>query len=763
MRRALTFQTRRARFSLECVTGFTAGVEAIRRRAHDVCLLDSRLDGESGLKLVAEANSGGVEAAMIVLANSPNEVDSLHASEDGVSDWLLKSDVSADLVSRVIMHAIERKSFGRAQDAARAALQKTENRFRLLLDSTGEGIYGLGLDGVCTFVNPAALRMLGHQHESDLIGKPIHDIAHHSFKDGRRYPQSECAIIQAYVRGDGAHVSDEVFWRADGTSFPVEYWSYPIREGDTVVGAVVTFLDISDRLRTQVTLARSESRFRTIVEASFDAIVIHENDIIVETNRGFSGLFACESDEIIGRSVLDFIADESLELVRHRIAEGTEGKYDLIGKRSDGRTVFLEAMSRTHTVNGAKERITGLRDVTEKRRIEARLRQGQRMEAMGRLAGGVAHDFNNLLTVIASCTGFLTEGLAPNDPRHGELREIDRAAAAAAALTRQLLAFSRQQPIAPQLVRLDEAVANSTALLGRLIGAQVALETTLRDSSTVRIDPCQLDQVLMNLAVNARDAMPAGGVLHIETAPAEKDDLPHGAASCDVVASTQYVRLSVTDTGTGIDESTQARVFEPFFTTKTPGEGTGLGLATVYGIVKQNGGFIRLKSERGRGSTFDLFLPRVEDAPTAARATPPRLRSSMETGTDLAGTETILLVEDDPAVRAVVWASLVRYGYHVLEAASGAEALDIATKVTVPIDLLLTDIMMPGVNGREVAERMTAIQPKTKVLFVSGYVGEVLAGCDTAGARAEHLQKPFSATTLVRKVREILDTQASIG
>lgn len=515
LRRALTFQTRSTRFSLECVRGFSAGMEAIRRRVHDVCLLDSRLDEESGLKLVGEAQKSGVEAAMIVLAGSPNEANAFHAADLGVSDWLVKTDLSADLVSRVILHAVERRSFGRAQNETRAALMKTENRFRLLLDSTGEGIYGLGMDGACTFVNPAALRMFGYERESELIGKQIHDIGHHSFKDGRCYPQADCPIVRAYERGDGVRVSDEVFWRADGTSFPVEYWSYPIREGDAVVGAVVTFVDISERLRTQATLARSESRFRSIVDASFDAIVIHENGVIVEANRGFSRLFACESEVVIGRSALDFVADESLELVKDRIVRGAEGKYDLVGKRADGGLVFLEAMGRAHEVNGSRERITALRDVTEKRQIENRLRQGQRLEAMGRLAGGVAHDFNNLLTVITSCTEFLAEGLAPNDPRHGELGEIDRAAAAAAALTRQLLAFSRQQPITPQRVRLDEAVLNAMTLIARLNGANVKLRTVLRDSSFILIDSGQLDQVLMNLAVNARDAMPTGGCAHL--------------------------------------------------------------------------------------------------------------------------------------------------------------------------------------------------------------------------------------------------------
>ena len=759
LRRALTFQTRSKRFALECVTGFGLGKQAIRRGAHDVCLLDSRLDEESGLKLIAEAHDAGVEAAMIVLAGSPNEADQLKAEEAGVEDWLVKSDASADLISRVIVHAVERKSFGRVQEETRAALQKTENRFRLLLDSTGEGIYGLDPDGVCTFVNAAALRMFGYEHESELIGKQMHELTHHSFKDGRSYPKAECPILRAYVHGEEVRVSDDVFWRADGTSFPVEYWSHPIREENSVVGVVVTFVDITERLQTQATLARSESRFRSIVEASFDAIVIHQNGAILEANRGFTRLFGCESQQVVGRTVLDFVADESLELVRERIVHGTEGKYDLVGKRADGGVMYLEAIGRAHVVGGVSERITALRDVTEKRQIEARLRQGHRLEAMGRLAGGVAHDFNNLLTVISSCTEFLSHGLAPNDPRHGELGEIERAAAAAAALTRQLLAFSKQQPTTPQPVRLDEAVANATSLIGRLNRADVQLITTLRASSVVLMDPGQLDQVLMNLAVNARDAMPNGGVLTIETARAERDELPHSASPGVFVPTVQYVRLSVSDTGVGMDQETQARIFEPFFTTKQPGEGTGLGLSTVYGIVNQNGGFVRVQSQLGVGTTFDLYFPRVVEAQAAPPAAAPRARSSGAANSDLAGTETILLVEDEPAVRIVARESLVRYGYRVLDAGSGAAALNIAANAAGPIDLVITDIMMPDVNGRDVAERMAAIRPTTKVLFVSGYAGDVLSGYDAAGAPPAHLQKPFSVTTLLRKVREVLDCQ----
>jgi PAS domain S-box-containing protein len=610
LRRALTLQTRSTRFSLECVTGFSAGMDAIRRRAHDVCLLDSRLDEGSGLKLVAEARSGGVDAAMIVLVSSLSEAETLTTSEPDVSDWLVRRDLSADLVSRVILHAVERKSLGRAQDETRAALQQTESRFRLILDSTGEGIYGLDLTGACTFVNPAAARMLGYEHASELIGKKIHDLGHHSFKDGRSYPHAACPIYGAYLRGEGVHVADEVFWRADGSNFPVEYWSYPIREHDAVVGAVVTFVDITERLHTQATLARSESRFRRIVEASFDAIVIHEHGVIVEANHGFAQLFGWTPDAIVGRSALDFVADESVDLVTRRIACGTEGKYDLVGKRSDGTTMFLEAIGRAHhVVNGTTERITALRDVTERRQIEARLHQGHRMEAMGRLAGGVAHDFNNLLTVISGCTDLLIEGLAPNDPRGEDLGAIKRAARAAAALTRQLLTFSRQQPITPQLVDLDAAVGNAQALIGRLVGLDVTVRTVLHGASTVRIDPCQLDQVLINLAVNARDAMSARGVLTIETARADADEVPCSKTPNDTEARVSYVRLSVSDTGTGMDETTQARIFEPFFTTKPLGKGTGLGLSTVFGIVNQNAGYVRVRSQRDAGSTFDVYLP----------------------------------------------------------------------------------------------------------------------------------------------------------
>jgi len=367
------------------------------------------------------------------------------------------------------------------------------------------------------------------------------------------------------------------------------------------------------------------------------------------------------------------------------------------------------------------------------RRSEEQLRQAQKMEAVGRLAGGIAHDFNNLLTVITSYGDLLLEDLAPDDSRRDDVDQIRKAAEGAAALTRQLLAFSRQQVLEPKVVDLRAILAGTEKLLRRLIGADVHLATSLApDLGAVKADPGQLEQIIINLAVNARDAMPGGGRLTIEAANMVVEARPG-----------RYVMLAVSDTGIGMDEQTKARVFEPFFTTKESGKGTGLGLATVYGIVKQAGGFITVDSEPGRGTTFKVYLPRVDEpvAPAIARPAPAEPRR---------GTETVLVAEDAPSVRLVTRQVLERYGYTVLEAPTGDIALRLAAKHHGPIHLLLTDVVMPGLSGRQLAGQLSLLRSEMKVLYVSGYA-------DTVEPGAAYLQKPFAPEALARRVRDVLD------
>jgi CheY-like chemotaxis protein len=371
------------------------------------------------------------------------------------------------------------------------------------------------------------------------------------------------------------------------------------------------------------------------------------------------------------------------------------------------------------------------------------------MEAVGRLAGGIAHDFNNLLTVITSYSDILLEDLASQDPRRGDVEEIGKAAASAARLTRQLLAFSRQQVLEPRVLDLNASLASADKLLRRLLGEDIELVTAPAPSlGTVKADPGQLEQVIVNLAVNARDAMPEGGKLTLETANADMDDAyvrEHPAAKPG-----SYVVLAVSDTGVGMDEETQRRIFEPFFTTKEAGKGTGLGLATVYGIVKQSGGFIWVYSEPGHGTTFKIYLPRVEEPVDAETRPVPPLGS-------LRGTETVLLVEDAAAVRAVIHQTLDRLGYRVLEAPNGEAALHLATKHRGPIHLLLTDVVMPELGGRQLAERLSALRPELRVLYASGYTDDAVVRHGVLKPGIAYLQKPFTPEVLALKVREVLD------
>jgi len=375
--------------------------------------------------------------------------------------------------------------------------------------------------------------------------------------------------------------------------------------------------------------------------------------------------------------------------------------------------------------------------------------QSQKMEAVGRLAGGIAHDFNNLLTVITSYSDLLLQDLGADDPKREDVEQVRKAAEGAAALTRQLLAFSRQQVLAPRVVSLSVVVQGVEKMLRRVIGEDVDLVTALDPVvGSVKADVGQLEQVLMNLAVNARDAMPAGGKLTIETANVEHD--PDYAREREATPVRRFVMLAVSDTGIGMDEATKARIFEPFFTTKEAGKGTGLGLATVYGIVQQSGGFIWVYSEPGHGTTFKIYLPQVE-APLEGRAV------GAAPGDLPRGTETILLVEDAAAVRAVTRQVLERQGYTVLEAAHGAAALQTAAGHPGPIHLLLTDVVMPVLSGRQLADQLARLRPDAKVLYASGYTDDAVVRHGVLEAGISYLQKPFTADSLARKVREVLD------
>jgi nitrogen-specific signal transduction histidine kinase len=387
-------------------------------------------------------------------------------------------------------------------------------------------------------------------------------------------------------------------------------------------------------------------------------------------------------------------------------------------------------------------------DITERKALEVQLRHSQKMEAVGRLAGGVAHDFNNILTIISSLSRFVLETLPPADQAHTDMTEILEAVRRAEGLVGQLLAFSRQRPIDPRVVGINEIVTSVQKMLRRIVGENIDITTRL-DAGTwnVRIDPGAFEQVLMNLAVNARDAMSHGGKLTIETANVVLDEhyqMTKGGA----VIPGEYVVLAFSDDGMGMDDTTKQRLFEPFFTTKEPGRGTGLGLSTCYGIVKQAAGYIWVYSEKGKGTTFKIYLPRSHETRTRSTFVARQPAS--------VGTETILVVEDDPQVRALAVRSLRRYGYSVLEAQSAGDAL-LMSEGSQTIDLLLTDVIMPRINGKALAARVTEHRPNLRVLYMSGYTENVIVHHGILDAGTHLLQKPFTAESLARKVRDVLD------
>ncbi len=510
-----------------------------------------------------------------------------------------------------------------------------------------------------------------------------------------------------------------------------------------------------ERRRAEAALREAEAGYSTLVEQA--PVGIYRSNPagrFLSANRALACILGYDSPaELLGLDMTRDVYADPAE--RQRLLDRdsyTEREYDEVEatwKRKDGRrlTVQLSVRAVRDGSGDVEYYETFVRDVTEQRRLEGQLLQAQKMEAVGRLAGGVAHDFNNLLTVILSYSDLLLEDLPPEIPDRADVAEIRKAAVAASSLTRQLLAFSRQQVLEPRVLDVNTVVASTEKLLTRLLGEDVSLTTTLAAAlGAVKVDPGQLEQIIMNLAVNARDAMPRGGRLSIETANVEMDE--SYVRGHPLARPGHYVMLAVSDTGIGMDAATQARIFEPFFTTKEAGKGTGLGLATVYGIVRQSSGFIWVYSEPGHGTSFKIYLPRVDEPVSPAGAPAPQV---------VGGSETVLVVEDVAAVRAVTRQMLERQGYCVLEAANGATALSLARQHQSAIHLLVTDVVMPEVSGRELADQLVQLRPDMKVLFMSGYTDDAVVRHGILQEGIAYLQKPFTPDTLARKVRAVLD------
>jgi PAS domain S-box-containing protein len=507
---------------------------------------------------------------------------------------------------------------------------------------------------------------------------------------------------------------------------------------------------------TQENLRHSELNFRSLVtNAPYGICRCDSAGKILDVNPAFLELLAYPPGEPLnGQHIFGLYADSDqwFDLADYLRASAPFKGLTAEWKRKDGTTTVVRVSGRSVTNGRPGDLVFELfaEDVTERRALEQQLRQSQKMEAVGRLAGGIAHDFNNLLMVISGYSEFLLERIGEQPQLRGPAQEIASAAERASSLTRQLLAFSRKQMLAPRIVNLNDIAGENFKMLTRMIGEDIDLVMVpAQNLWPVRADAGQIEQVIMNLAVNARDAMPSGGKLTIETSNVTLDE--EYARFHAPLQPGDYVMTAISDTGAGMDLETQSHIFEPFFTTKGT-KGTGLGLSTVYGIVKQSGGYIWVYSEMGRGTTFKIYLPRVASGEAA-----PQLAAPVEAQRVEPGTETILLVEDEANLRYLARQFLEKQGYKVIEAADGAVAMQIAVAHDRTIHLLLTDVIMPGMNGRELAQRIAEIRPNVKILYMSGYTENVIGHNGMLDAGVRLLQKPFNLRDLKSKVREVLD------
>jgi PAS domain S-box-containing protein len=513
--------------------------------------------------------------------------------------------------------------------------------------------------------------------------------------------------------------------------------------------------EILERRQAEDALRTNERITRNLVEHLPHRILVKDRDsVILFCNANYARDVGRPPEEVIGKDASAFYPPELAQAYhaddREVMARGTmkdiDEAYQVDGQDRWVHTVKVPFRDEQGRVNGV---LVVFEDITERKRLEEQFRQSQKMEAVGRLAGGVAHDFNNLLTAILGYCELLLSDCDPDDPRHADIAEIQKAGLSAAGLTRQLLAFSRKQIIDPTILNLNEVVADMRTMLGRLIGEDVKVVLALRgELAPMKADRGQVEQIVMNLALNARDAMPLGGTMTIATANVELDE--NYPKTHLAVSPGPYVRLTVADTGTGMTPAVQARLFEPFFTTKAVGKGTGLGLATVHGIVKQNGGSVNVYSEVGVGTSFKVYFPVAQAAETVAELAPLMARHQ--------GGETVLVVEDAEGLRELTRRLLERQGYTVLTAANGDEALRLFEE-NASIDVLLTDVVMPGASGPELTRRLVEQRPGLKVIYMSGYTEDAIVHHGVLDPGIAFLHKPFTAEALGRQIREVLDRE----
>ncbi len=670
---------------------------------------------------------------------------------------------SAQIALRNLNEDLERKVAERTEDLARTVetLREEVNerraqevdlrRLAAIVESSDDAITAITLNQIITDWNPGAERLLGYRR-SEMIGQPMSRIMP---PDRLGEPARS---LQRLAAGDRVDRHETVRVRKDGKEIHVSMTISPLRDMQgKVIGDTAIFRDISERKTIEDALRRSEAGFRSLVDnAPYGILRTKPDGRILQANPAMVRMLGYASEhEMLSLNMAKDVfrrAEDRTGTTAWCAKQDSVQGLEIEWKRKDG-SVFMVRCD-AHLVKDSDGYLecleTFVEDVTERRKMELQLRQGQKMEAVGRLAGGIAHDFNNLLGVISGYAELVSEQIDPASEVRNSVEQIRKAADRASSLTGQLLAFSRQQVLETKVLNLNLIVEDMAKMLPRLLGEDIELQVSLDPVlGAVKADQGQIEQVIMNLAVNARDAMPGGGKLAIRTGGVRFD--AELALKHPPMTPGDYALLSVSDTGMGMDKQTQTHIFEPFFTTKERGRGTGLGLATVYGFVKQIGGYVWVESEPGVGSTFAIYLPLTcEEAPQNVPVAVVPASSGYGAGT-------ILLVEDEESLRTLTRSILEQGGYTVLEACNGMEAVEIARDNSGPIHLLLTDMVMPGMNGRAVAEKVGQLHPGIRIAYMSGYTG--FSTREAASLDAVVIAKPFTRNILLQKLSEAMDLE----
>jgi PAS domain S-box-containing protein len=713
----------------------------------DVILSDYTLPRFDGMTALSLARERVPSTPFLIVTGSVNEETAVGCMKAGATDYLLKSNLAR--IGPAIQAALQRERAQAEKIRAETALATSERRFRSLVQNSSDLVTIVAPDSTILYASDSAERIVGYAAR-ELVGTTL--LAYLESSDSDR-------LRGLLHDANGASTSPVEFSlrRPDGSPVWLEAVGTNLLDDPTIRGIVLNARDVSERKRADRALRESEERYRDLFDNASDLVCMSDPEgNLLYVNKAWQQGTGYSDDEIARMRLLDIVDPESraeFASVLRRVLGGERLDHvELLFVPKDGAAITVEGNLSCTYKDGQPSVVRGIyRNITERKRVEEQLRRAERMQAAGKLAGGVAHEVNNMMTGVIGFSEFVLRSFDENDPRRGDVEEVIRAGTRAADVTRQLLAFTRQQFLRPQTVHINTIVSEMEKMLRHSLGEDKQLELRLgARAGQIRADRGQLEQVLINLVLNARDAIDGHGRVSIETGTVEWDSSYAARHEGVEIPLGRYVLLAVSDTGCGMDADVQARIFEPFYTTKPIGQGTGLGLSTVYGIVKQSGGFVWVYSEVDQGSVFKVYLPEANPAAVSELA-PDSVAGPRR------GSETILIIEDEDVVRNLASRGLSDYGYAVVQAKNGAEALRYVQGHPGKVDLVISDVVMPEMGGRELGQHLALFEPELPILYMSGYTGEDVVQRGLLDPGAPFQQKPFTPATLASKVRVMLD------